>query len=296
MKQALLALLLCGLPALSRAADIAPPAVPPVLPGITINLDAKDGWKLTAKYSPPQPGRLSLLLLHGTGGRKEDWRRLAKPLFRLGYGYLALDLRGHGESHAAPEGKPTVWKKFVVSKEYNEYLNMMADLEAGVDYLVGQGIPEDRIAIIGADVGGSLGLRYAALHPKLPLVALLSPGMKYQEVTTVNAMRLYKGRPILMVYSEADKTSAHETPVLYGFAKISAGASKVTLLVAPQEHGARMLRGPVIGQIVAWLQNPIQPEVTASSATAVAPAPASSDTIKDEDEPADAAPLAPEPQ
>ena len=35
---------------------------------------------------------MSFLLLHGVSGRKEDWYWLARPLFRRGCGYLAVDL------------------------------------------------------------------------------------------------------------------------------------------------------------------------------------------------------------
>jgi len=283
VKRAAIAAALCLVAALARAAAPAPPVKPRIFPGIVVDLSTKDGWTLKAKYNPAQEGRMSFLLLHGTGGRKEDWYWLAKRLWRRGYGYLAVDLRGHGESRAAPEGKPAVWRKFVVSKAYNEYLNMAADLEAGVSYLVGQGAPEDGIAIIGADLGGSLGLRYAALHPKVPMIALLSPGMKYQEITTVNAMRAYKDRPILMVYSEADKTSARETPILFSFAKMSVDERKATLIVAPDEHGTRMLRGPVIDAVLDWIRSPVKPDLAVSSGTAVVPADASSRTAEGED-------------
>ncbi|HAM37088.1 MAG TPA: hypothetical protein DEB40_09735 [Elusimicrobia bacterium] len=258
----------------SSSAALAAPPQPSVFSGIVVDMATRDGWTLKAKYNPAKAGRMNFLLLHGTGGRKEDWQRLSRPLFWRGCGYLAMDLRGHGESRAAPEGKPDFWRKFIVNKEfngvknYNEFLNMMADVEAGIAYLASQGVPEEKIGIIGADVGGSLGLRYAALHPKIAMVILLSPGMKYQEVTTVNAIRAYKDRPVLMVYSDADKTSAHETPVLFSFAKMSVGEAKAALIVAPREHGAKMLRGQIISQVMNWIENPVRSAVAASSETA----------------------------
>ncbi len=258
-----------------------PPPKPRVFPGLVVDVKTKDGWSLRAKYNPSREGKMSFLLLHGVGGRKEDWYWLVKPLFKRGCGYLAVDLRGHGESRTSPDGKPAVYRKFVVTKAYNEYLNMSADLEAAIAYLNSQGVSEEKIVIVGADVGGSLGLRYGALHPKIPMVALLSPGMKYQEVTTVNAMRAYKTRPILMVYSEADKTSARETPILYAFAKMSVGEDKATLLVAPTEHGTKMLRGPMIGQVLDWVNDPIKVGI-ATSSTSAAEVQASTEAVEEE--------------
>ncbi len=275
MKSVALALLLAA------PAFAAEPPKPRVFPGLVVDLKTKDGWALKAKYNPPAEGRMSFVLLHGVGGRKEDWYWLSRPLFKRGCGYLAVDLRGHGESRIAPDGKPAVYRKFVVTKSYNEYLNMSADLEACVGYLESQGVPDEKIAIIGADVGGSLALRYGALHPKIPMVVLLSPGMKYQEVTTVNAMRAYKGRPILMVYSEADKTSARETPILYAFAKMAVGEGKATLLVAPKEHGTKMLRGPVISEVLDWIRNPVKADVSVSTPP-IADVEASTETVDEE--------------
>jgi hypothetical protein len=89
--------------------------------------------------------------------------------------------------------------------------------------------------------------------------------MQYQEVTSVNAMRAYKDRPLLMIYSEADKSTASGMPILESFAKMSAGERRLTVIVAPTEHGTKMLRGPVIGQVFDWIERPIKPEVAAST-------------------------------
>lgn len=304
MKRALWAALLCAATAApapsAQAAAPAKPVKPLVFPGLLVDIVTKDGWTLKAKYNPPQPDKISFLLLHGTGGRKEDWYRLAKPLLKRGYGYLALDLRGHGDSRTAPDGKPATYRKFIVNKEfngdkhYNEYLHMIADLDAGMAYLASQGVPEDKVVLIGADVGSSLALRYAALHPKVPMVAMLSPRLQYQDVTSVNAMRAYKDRPVLMMYSEADRNTAKEFPILQHFASMSAGERKVTAVVAPTEHGTKMLRGPVIGQVFDWIENPVKPEVPVSSA-AVEGVRASTETFDEEDgaEPPAPAPDAP---
>lgn len=252
--------------ALSPARAAAPsPAKPRVFPGAALDLKTADGWPLKAKHLPAKAGKKTFVLLHGTGGRKEDWYYLAKALARRGYGYLAVDLRGHGESKTAPDGAPAVWRKFRVTKTDSEFQNMVRDVEAAVSTLTASGIAEESVGIIGSDVGGSVGLKFAAVHEKVPLVVLLSPGMSYQEVTTVNAMRAYKGRPILMVHSEADRRSAKETPILYAFARASAGERNATVMTAPAEHGTKMLRGPLIGQLVDWIENPVRAEVVVST-------------------------------
>lgn len=260
------------------AVPTAPAAAPrkgKVLPGIVVEFNAPDGWPLNAKYVPAKDGKLTLILLHGTGQRKDDWHALGRSLAGWGFGYLALDLRGHGESGKGPDGQPASWRKFKPTKEANEFANMTRDIEGAAAYLVGQGVLEDAIGIIGADVGSSVGIKYAAVHPKVPLIAMLSPGTHYQEVLTINAMRAYKNRPILMVYSLADRNSSRATPVLESFARQSAGDLNVTVIKVAQEHGTKMLRGDLPRQIIDWLLSPVRVpgETEVSTETAHPPAP-----------------------
>lgn len=246
---------------LASAGAAAPAAGPRPLPGAAIELKTADGWVLKAHYASPREGRKVLVLLHGTGGRKEDWHALAAALIRRGHGYLALDFRGHGESRTAPDGSAAFWRKFPrATKAYNEFDNMRQDVQAAVDYIIAQGVGEESIGLIGADVGSSLAVRHAAVHPKISMVVLLSPGLNYQEVTSVNAVRAYKDRPILMVYSEADKVSARSTPILHEFARHAAGERNATVITAAQERGTRMLRGPLIEQLLDWIDSPVKPE------------------------------------
>ncbi len=264
-------LLAAGLASGAAAAPVAA-AKPagPALPGEPVELKTVDGWTLKAMFAPSVPGKMTLLLLHGTGQRKEDWKRLAFPLTRSGYGVLAVDLRGHGASRITPSGEEITYKKLKATPAQNDFADMARDAEAAVAWLAGQGVPEDSIGLIGAEVGGSIAIRYAATHSKVPLVVMLSPGMRWQEVLTPNAINKLKRpipTPILMIYSDADKRSSKEVPVLYAFAKMAVGQRYVTLVSVPQERGTRMFRAQrhLVGQVIDWLGDPIQPEGVALS-------------------------------
>ncbi|MBI5211079.1 MAG: alpha/beta hydrolase [Elusimicrobia bacterium] len=279
MKLALLLLLwavpLAAAPPAPAAGAATPAKKRRVLPGIVVELAARDGWRLKAKYVPPKDDNLTFLLLHAKGRRLEDWYVLGRKLANWGYGYLAPDFRGHGLSVVSPEGQTVRWKDFKITKTYNEFANMSMDVEAAVAYLAGQGVTEEGVAVIGAEVGSSIGLKYAAVRPQVPLVVMLSPGIRYQEVLTVNAMRAYKDRPILMVHSEEDKKSASETGLLRAFAKQSTGEANTTVLAVPgKERGTRMLNGALCQQILDWVVEPVRPaDVLASSPTARAASP-----------------------
>lgn len=275
-------------------------AVPKVLPGLLIDIQTPDGWNLKAKHLPAKDDNPTFLLLHGTGQRKEDWYYLARALEARGYGYLALDFRGHGESNVGPDGQPASWRKFPATKTNNEFAKMAHDVEAVVAYLAGRGLAENSIGIVGADVGSSIGLKYAAVNPEVPFIVMLSPGLSYQEVLTVNAMRAYKNRPILMVHSAADKYSARATPLLYGFAKLSVGENNATVITVDHEHGTKMLqrnRG-LIARIIDWTSAPVKlPEGTGVSSATVnssTPAPEADGLRPPLNEPAAPSPGAPD--
>ncbi|MDX6769717.1 MAG: alpha/beta fold hydrolase [Elusimicrobiota bacterium] len=272
-----LAALLAGA-ALSAPAPT-PKAVtrPVTIAGESVELKTADGWTLKAAWSRAQEGKRTFVLLHGTGQRKEDWKRLAVPLARAGYGYLAVDLRGHGESRVTPSGEAITWKKLRVSRGVNDYAEMARDVEAAAGWLAGQGVPEDTIGLIGAEVGGSLAMKYAAVRPKVPALVMLSPGLAWQDIPIINAVRAYKNRPVLMVHSEADKKSSKETPLIYQFAKMAAGERNTTLIVVPQERGTRLFRAnrDLARRVVAWLDDPIKPEPLPDASTQT-PAAASS--------------------
>lgn len=257
LSAALLVLSLGAAPA--SAASVLKP-----LPGEAVALKAVDGWDLKAVWLKAAEGRPTVLLLHGTGQRKEDWRILARALAKAGDGYMAVDMRGHGESRMSPDGEELSYKKLRATKAVNDYADMTRDAEAAVAYLVGQGVAEETIGVAGAEVGGSVGVKYAAVHAKTPFVIILSPGLAWQEIPLVNAVRAFKGRstPLLMVHSEKDKRSSKETPLLYAFAKNAVGERNTTLIVVPEERGTRLLRANkgLTDRIVAWIANPIAPE------------------------------------
>ena len=263
------------LPAPKAAPKAAPRRPMRVLPGADVELKTKDGWTLAARYLPAKAQGLPVfILLHETGGRKENWYFLAKTMERKGIGFLALDFRGHGGSQSPPPGEPPNWRKFSPpTKSANPWNSLTLDVDAAAEYLQSQGLAISSIAAGGADVGSSIALKWAAVHPAVPMVFMLSPGMSYREVLTVNAIRAYGKRPILMMVGADDPRSPRETAILYEFAKRSAGLENTTLITAEREHGTRILvvNKGIVGRIVDWIYNPIaQPEPPQAS-TAAAP-------------------------
>ena len=89
----------------------------------------------------------AVLLLHGGGRTRHDWEPFAALLVARGYRPVAADLRGHGESPAAPWS----WRA------------ALADVSAVAD-----GLALDRPAVVGHSLGGMVAALWAAGHPECP--------------------------------------------------------------------------------------------------------------------------------
>jgi len=134
-----------------------------------INLTTADNVTLAAWYAAPENGA-AIVLVHGSGDTRDDVRAHAQMLAAHGFGVLALDLRGHGESGGD--------------------INRMGwqgtqDVAAAVRYLLAQ---DDVRAIggLGLSVGGEILLGAAGDIPALQAVA--SEGATYRSLDEFTAL------------------------------------------------------------------------------------------------------------
>lgn len=153
----------------ARASVGAPP------PGFeAVRLTTDDDVSLAAWYAPPQNGA-AIVLLHGSGNSRDAARAHAEMLARSGFGVLALDLRGHGESGG--DINRLGWQG-------------TQDVGAAVRYL--QTREEVRvIGGLGLSVGGEILLGAASEYPVLR--ALVSEGATYRSLDEFEALPEHRG-------------------------------------------------------------------------------------------------------
>ena len=84
-------------------------------------------------------GAPAVLFMHGGGQTRHSWGRAASLAAKRGFRSVSIDLRGHGESDWAPDGR----------YELDDYV---ADARAVIAQIGG------RAAIVGASLGGLTGL------------------------------------------------------------------------------------------------------------------------------------------
>jgi 3-oxoadipate enol-lactonase len=110
----------------------------------------RDGFELAFRiddYTDPWRRAETVLMLHGLSESSESWRAWVPALGRR-YRLLRPDLRGYGQSTPMPADHP--WR-----------------LDALVDDIIGllDRLNLRSVHLVGAKVGGTIGLRLAAMHP-----------------------------------------------------------------------------------------------------------------------------------
>lgn len=122
-------------------------------------LTTDDGIRL--HYEERGDGPVSVIYLHWMGGCTKNWRELWDALDPATHRHIAIDLRGHGHSHAAP---------CTFTDE-----RLVRDVLALADHL---GLT--RFAVVGHSFGGKVALRLAAMAPEriteLVLLGAVGPG------------------------------------------------------------------------------------------------------------------------
>jgi pimeloyl-ACP methyl ester carboxylesterase len=177
--------------------------------------------------------RAAVLLLHQLGSDRRAWEGFAQRLAEEGFVSLAIDLRGHGETGGAQD-----WE---LASE---------DVTTAWEFMIGlRGVDSERMAVVGASIGGNLALRVAAERFDVRAVAALSPGLEYQGVTAEDAVASgLDRRPVFLVAQEGDTYSAETVRTL------AEGRPWVqTLIGAGSAHGTAMLDGELERRLISFL-------------------------------------------
>lgn len=179
-----------------------------------ISLKTKDGVKIVADYRNVDISKYQqpigwLVLTHMMPAMKESFHQLAEEFQKIGYESIAIDLRGHGQSDAGPNG--------YTNFSNSEHQKSILDLEAAVDYLKEERqATSDKIIFIGASIGANLSLQYILEHQEFRTAILLSAGLNYRGIKTEQMVKNLKaGQKVFFVSSRDDGDNAEENQKLY---------------------------------------------------------------------------------
>jgi len=212
------------------------PIPPPAgLPVERVGFASADGVRLTAWLVVPQVDTARwILVLHGnagnlgTPGRPEHDRQLRE----LGFGVLALDYRGYGDSEGTPSEA-----------------GLYADARAAFDYLTSvRGVTPGRIVLYGHSLGSAVAIQLATQVPAAGLIiegAFTSVPDRGAEVYPYVPVRLIArnrfpslGRmrhlrmPVLVIHGRDDST----IPIAHGRRLFEAAPEPRTFLEVAGGH------------------------------------------------------------
>ncbi|MFH1723378.1 MAG: alpha/beta fold hydrolase [Elusimicrobiota bacterium] len=210
---------------------------------------AADKVRIAADFHVPAEGGAVFVLLHGLGAGRGEWGTFSALLAERGWGSLALDARGHGES-----GGP----RYTTFDEPEDWAKIEMDLAAAVKFLDGEGIPPRRVVLAGASIGANLALRAAVRQPAVPFAILLSPGYDYQGILIREPVLAFD-RPLIMAASLNDPYALRSAEVVSHFLR----HRESWLLRAVSGHGVGMLEGRENRAFVRELMKRIEEKVAA---------------------------------
>jgi predicted esterase len=156
------------------------------------------GTQPVLRHGPDaRQARLAIILVHGRGGSPEDL--LA----------LAAELRLNDVLYVAPQAAGNTWYpySFLAPMEQNEPgltsgLNRIASL---IDALGHDGLPPERVGLLGFSQGACLSLEYAARHARrYAAVVGLSGGVIGPPGTARNYTGSLDGTPVFLGCSDID--------------------------------------------------------------------------------------------
>jgi len=174
--------------------------------------DPHRGARVFAHGPKPVDARLAIVLLHGRGGSAEDI---------LG---LGRELRVDDVAWLAPAAAGQTWYpySFLTPIERNEpYLSSALSLLGGiVQQLAADGVPRERVGLLGFSQGACLSLEFAARHAgRYAALVGLSGGLIGPPGTPRDYQGSFGGTPVFLGCSDVDShiplERVHETSDLF---------------------------------------------------------------------------------
>jgi pimeloyl-ACP methyl ester carboxylesterase len=220
-----------------------------------IEIITDDDVKIVGNWATSPTTVGGAVLLHMFPSTKESWAPFQQVLAQRGIASLAIDLRGHGESNKAANGRPIDYQKFTEA----EHVSSVNDVRAAYEWIRTRGLEPEQIAVIGASIGANLAVRFAVEEPRVPAIMLLSPGLNYHGVNTIEiADEIAQHQGVWIAASSGDDDeSVKASNELMKYFEVD---NKVFKKLKNAGHGTKMFEGDdaLMGEAANWIRDRIQ--------------------------------------
>ncbi len=195
------ALILAGLWAApiiaTESATVETAQISPLAGGVqSVEIQTSDEMKLAATFYEPRKKERSpaVLLVHDAGGNRDQLQGIAESLQKRGFGVLAVDLRGHGES----KSDKVDWQELDEKGQASLWQLAPRDISAAADWLLEQELVHStNLSMVGFQAGCALAARHAEQDENVISMVLLSPRKQdfgfdvEQTILNVNGLPTY---------------------------------------------------------------------------------------------------------
>lgn len=168
-----------------------------------VELQTKDGLRMQATYygQKADARAVPVILLHDFKATRNAFAELAPTLQSAGFAVIAPDLRGHGASTKIQvNGRPP--REVGAARLSREDIRLMIrfDMEAVRRFLVEKNDSEDvnlnKLCLIGAEMGASVALNWAAADWLAPPLAVGKQGQDVKALVLLSPPWSFKGVPV----------------------------------------------------------------------------------------------------
>lgn len=181
--------------------------------GEVVRFMTSDGIEIVGDFERPA-GAVSagpfpvVILLHMYRSNRAAFKPLTAELNKAGFATLAIDFRGHGDSGGKLRDALT---RSVEQRDTQVFNAMDGDVRAAYEFLAARkDVDVSRLAIVGASVGCSIAMKYAAADRSVDAVVCLSPGLDYLGVDSKGPIKQLKGQSVWLVATEDEKQAVDE--------------------------------------------------------------------------------------
>ncbi|MHC4958582.1 MAG: alpha/beta hydrolase family protein [Planctomycetota bacterium] len=210
-----------------------------------VNFKTKDGLTIYGTLGwhdlADQGTRPAIILIHQGKSSRAEWTAFARKCQAKQYITLAYDVRGHGKSDKAKHG----------TNIFFDPTQTPEDLKAALKFLkANKHVNKDRIAVVGASMGGNLACLAAAEYGIRTAVSI-SP--KTEAVLSLADKKDVKPASVFYVAGELDQSGKRAAWAKELYEK-TAEPRRLEVVKGSRGHGVWLLReGEVEKNIFVWL-------------------------------------------
>jgi len=214
-----------------------------------IELHTADNVSIIGTHYRGEQGSPGVLLLHMLPETKESWDMFARKLQQRGFGVLAIDFRGQGESTGGPDGYH--------SFSEIETQKSIEDARAGFLYQKNEG--HTPLFVIGASIGGNIALQLLAEREDIRAGVILSSGTNYSGIVTLPAAsRLRKTQGVYFIAAKEDirRNGVHAGVMAQELFDVVPHADKKIQIFEGKKHGVHLFEiyPELEDDMIAWLE------------------------------------------